>query len=55
MIGIFQEGQYLRETLHFSTKKQIIFGVSIHIQKSKNKKENFQTILDKTFVGFFTF
>ena len=33
----------------------MIFAVSMHFQRRKSEKENFQTIMDEMFVDFFTF
>ena len=39
----------------FFLKKQSFLGVLVYIQKHKNIKEDFQTILNKILVEFFTF
>ena len=46
--------QYLRRDFTFFFQKLIIFRVSMHFKRSKDEKKNFQTILVKIFVDFFT-
>ena len=50
-----QQGSAYEKILLFFYQRLISFEVSNHFQRNKNENENFQTILEKTFVDFFTF
>ena len=52
---LVETGDYLLKVFTFFYQKLIIFGVPMHFQSSTKHKENFQSILEKTFRDFFRF
>ena len=46
---------FLKSLYFLSTKNLSFLEFPIRFKETKAKKQNFQTILDKTFVDFFTF